>query len=115
MTSRVTVDVWSSLSELFGEGPPRRRSLEVRIEEGMTLGALLWRLGQDNPRFAKRMYKPGSDEPSGRVSVVINDRLPELLDGFETGLHDGDRVVLVQAYTGGQGDAGSPAMDRPGG
>jgi len=47
------------------------------------------------------MYKPNTSEPSGRVSVVINDRLPELLEGYETRLHDGDRIIIVQAYTGG--------------
>ena len=101
MTAKVTVEIWSSLSDLFGEETPRRRSREVPIEEGMTVGALLWRLGEENPRFAKRMYRPDSGEPSGSVSVVINDRLPELLDGFETRLSNGDRIVLVQAYTGG--------------
>lgn len=42
-----------------------------------------------------------SGEPSDQVSVVVNNRLPELLDGFATRLHDGDRVILVQAYAGG--------------
>ena len=101
MTSRVTVEVWSSLSHLFGSGAPRRRFLEVPVEDGTTLAGLLQVLGQENPRFAERMYKPDTNEPSGRVSVVVNDRLPELLDGYDTRLNDGDRVILVQAYTGG--------------
>ena len=47
------------------------------------------------------MYKPDTNEPSGRVSVVINDRLPELLEGYETRLGEGDRIIVVQAYMGG--------------
>lgn len=47
------------------------------------------------------MYKPNTSEPSGQVSVVVNGRLPELLDGYQTKLHDKDRVILVQAYAGG--------------
>ena len=101
MRSGVTVEVWSSLAHLFGSETPRRLSLEVSLDEGATLSALLWKLGRENPRFANTMYKPGTNEPSGRVSVVINDRLPELLSGYETPLHEGDRVILVQAYTGG--------------
>jgi len=101
MTGKITVEVWSSLSHLFGSEAPKRRSLEVPVEEGATVADLLWKLGRDYPRFADVMYKPNTSEPSGRVSVVINDRLPELLEGYETRLHDGDRIIIVQAYTGG--------------
>ena len=101
MTGKVTVEVWSSLSHLFGSEAPKRRSLEVLIEEGVTVAAVLWNLGRDYPRFADVMYKTNTNEPSGRVSVVINDRLPELLEGHATRLHDGDRIIIVQAYTGG--------------
>lgn len=98
---RMTVEVWSSLSHLFGAERARRRSLQVEVEEGTTLAGLLRKLAQENPRFAEVMYKPDTSEPSGQVSVVVNDRLPELLDGYETRLHDGDRIILVQAYAGG--------------
>lgn len=98
---RMTVEVWSSLSHLFGAERARRRSLQVEVEEGTTLEGLLRKLAQENPRFAEVMYKPDTSEPSGQVSVVVNDRLPELLDGYETRLRDGDRIILVQAYAGG--------------
>jgi len=97
----VTVEVWSSLSHLFGAERARRLSLEMEVEEGTTLEGLLKTVADENPRFAEVMYKPGTSEPSGQVSVVVNDRLPELLDGYETRLHDGDRIILVQAYAGG--------------
>ena len=101
MAPKVTVEVWSSVSHLFGAEAPKRLSLEVAIEDGTTVAVLLWRLGQEYPRFAGTMYKPDTNQPSGRVSVVINDRLPELLEGYETRLHEGDRIIIVQAYTGG--------------
>ena len=101
MGSRITVEVWSSLAHLFGSEMPRRLTLEVSVEGGATLAGLLRQLGREHPRFGQTMYKPDTTEPSGRVSVVINDRLPELLSGYETPLSDGDRVILVQAYTGG--------------
>ena len=97
----VTVEVWSYLSLLFGAKDARRHTLEEAIEEGITLGTLLVSLAEKHPRFGEVMYKPDSREPSGRVSVVVNDRLPELLDGYETKLHDKDRVILIQAYAGG--------------
>lgn len=99
--SKVTVEVWSSLSHLFGTERPRRHSFDVEIEEGTTLATLLRRVADENSRFAEAMYKPNTSEPSGQVSVVVNGRLPELLDGYQTKLHDKDRVILVQAYAGG--------------
>lgn len=98
---KVTVEVWSSLSHLFGAERARSLSLEVEVEEGTTLEGLLKKVADGNPRFAKVMYKPNTREPSGQVSVVVNDRLPELLDGYETRLRDKDRIILVQAYAGG--------------
>ena len=98
---KVTVEVWSSLSHLFGLNRRKRHVLEVEIDEGTNLAGVLERLADDNPRFAKALYKPDSREPSGYVSVVVNERLPELLNGYKTKMNEGDRIVLVQAYAGG--------------
>ena len=100
-TAGITIEVWSSLSHLFGEERPRRRTLQVEVEEGTTLERLLGRLAEEYPRFAEFHYKPNTTKPNGRVSVIINNRLPELLDGYRTKLSDNDRIVLVQAYEGG--------------
>ena len=96
---KVTAEVWSSLSHLLGAGRPRRCSFGVE-KEGTTLAALLRRVAGGNSRFAEAMYKPNTSELSGQVSVVVNGRLPELLDGYQTKLHDKDRIILVQAYAG---------------
>ena len=99
--AKITVEVWSSLSHLFGEERPRRRILQVDVEDGIPLERLLGRLAEEYPAFAEFMYKPDTAEPNGRVSVIVNGRLPELLDGYKTQLCDNDRIVLVQAYEGG--------------
>jgi len=98
---KVTIEVWSSLSHLFGLDRRTRHVLDMEIDEGTTLAGVLEKLADENPRFAEVMYKPNSNEPSGHVSVVVNERLPELLDGYETKLNEGDRIILVQAYAGG--------------
>ncbi len=96
----VSVRVWPSLTALFGAQGHRSRALEVEVGEDATLLELLRRLAAAHPAFGAVMF--GADgEPTDEVSVVLNDRLPELLDGLATRLRDGDRVILVQAYAGG--------------
>ena len=89
------------MSLLFGAEKARRHTFDAAIEEEATLESLLVRLAEEYPRFGEVMFKPDSRDPSEQVSVVVNDRLPELLDGYETRLRDKDRVILVQAYAGG--------------
>ncbi len=102
----VSVMVWPSLTALFGpqthSGPRthRSRALDVEVAEGATLLDLLRLLAAAHPAFGAVMFG-ADDEPTDQVSVVVNDRLPELLDGLATRLSDGDRVILVQAYAGG--------------
>ena len=92
--------VWPSLSGLFGPQTTRTHSLDVEVADDSTLLDLLHSLAATYPRFGAVMFS-SRGEPADQVSVVLNDRLPELLDGLATRLRDGDRVVLVQAYAGG--------------
>jgi len=96
----VTVKVWSILSAAFGLETSGARTLEIEVPEGATLLDLLRQLAAEYPGFASVMFDP-SGEPSDQVSVVLNDRLPELGLGLDTPLRAGDRVTLVQAYAGG--------------
>jgi molybdopterin converting factor small subunit len=97
----ITIEIWSSLSHLFELKKRRRHFMDMEIDAGTTLAGVLEKIAEGYPRFAKVMYKPDSGKPSGAISVVVNERLPELLDGYETKLDEGDRIVLVQAYSGG--------------
>jgi len=98
---KITIEAWSSLSHLFELQTRKRHTWNMEIEEGSTLAGVLEKLAEDNPKFAETMYKPDSRDPSGVILVIINDRLPELLNGYETAVNEGDRIVLVQAYSGG--------------
>ena len=97
----VTVKAWVSLSHLFGGEATRQRSVEVEIPDGTTLLAVLRLLAERYPSFGSVMFEAETDEPSDQVTVVVNDQLPEVLEGYETRLHSGDRIILVQAYAGG--------------
>jgi sulfur carrier protein ThiS len=97
--------VWSSVSYLFGAGGPPGRAgklvFDTQVADGATLEDLLRELAADNPRFGRVAYDPRTNEPSAHILVVLNNRLPELLNGYHTQLHEGDRITLVQAYAGG--------------
>ncbi len=103
--STITVEIWSSISHLFGEERPpesgRKLYLQESLPEDGTLFDLLRQLAADNPRFGRMMFDPKTGNPTDLVQIVVNDRLPELLQGYDTVLKDGDRVTLVQAYAGG--------------
>ncbi len=98
---KITIEIWSSLSHLFELKKRKRHFMDMEIDAGTTLAVVLEKLAEGYPRFAKVMYRPDSSKPSGAISVVVNDRLPELLNGLQTQLDEGDRIVLVQAYSGG--------------
>jgi molybdopterin converting factor small subunit len=101
--ARVEVKVWASLSHLFAQDQITPRMLAVEIEDGAPLEALLRKLASDYPGFGEIMFDAATGEPSDQVSVIVNGRLPDLLDGFQTRLHDHDQVSLVQACAGGAG------------
>ena len=98
---KVTVEALPWLGEMFGGKKTTRHVFDVEVEEGATLAAFLRMLAQQHPRFRRVMYDPQTGSPSEQVAVVLNNRLPELLHGYETVLSSGDRIILVQAYAGG--------------
>ncbi len=103
--SAITIEVWSSVSHLFGEERPPAASgklfLQIDVPEAATLGTVLEALGEQHPRFKRLMFDPNTGEPAENISVVVNDRLPELHGGWDMPIKDSDRITLVQAYAGG--------------
>jgi molybdopterin converting factor small subunit len=97
----VTVDAWSTVGHLVGGDRGERRTLSMYVDDGETLAELLEKLADEYTEFERVMYKPGTREPSEYLAIVVNDRLPELLDGYQTRLDDGDKILIVQAYQGG--------------
>ena len=76
------------------------RNLFLQVEKGNTVRELLDKLVAE--------YKSAHDvlfDPEGRlhsyVRIIINGRFMELLDGLETKLHNGDKVMLLPSYAGG--------------
>jgi molybdopterin converting factor small subunit len=53
------------------------------------------------PKFGEFVYDTSTNDLTGVVSVVINNRLLELAGGLDTEIRDGDSLVLLPAFAGG--------------
>ncbi len=91
MPIRVTVKLLGILKEEAGW----YRKAYV-LEDGATVRILLEKLVKEYPGLAKYF-----NDPEAPITVLVNGRDVEFLDGFETKLHDGDTVALIPPAGGG--------------
>ena len=69
--------------------------------EGSTVGEVLRALTAAHPDTQSQLF--GADGDLNRyVNVYLNDEDVRVLDGLETGVSDGDTVVILPAMAGGQ-------------
>jgi MoaD family protein len=67
---------------------------------GATVGEVLRTLTTDHPDTESQLF--GEDGDLNRyVNVYLNDEDVRVLDGLETGVSDGDTVVILPAMAGG--------------
>jgi MoaD family protein len=67
---------------------------------GSTVGEVLRTLTTDHPDTESQLF--GEDGDLNRyVNVYLNDEDVRVLDGLETGVSDGDTVVILPAMAGG--------------
>jgi len=67
---------------------------------GSNVGEVLRALTTDHPATAEQLF--GEDGDLNRyVNVYLNDEDVRVLDGLETGVKDGDTVVILPAMAGG--------------
>jgi len=68
---------------------------------GSTVGEVLRTLTTDHPDTESQLF--GEDGDLNRyVNVYLNDEDVRVLDGLETGVADGDTVVILPAMAGGR-------------
>lgn len=75
---------------------------EEEVEPGATVRDLFQRLTERYPAFGELVYDTRQRELTGLVSVIINDRILELVGGLDTEIHHGDCILLLPAYAGGE-------------
>jgi len=78
-----------------------RRILEEEIDEGATIGTLIRKMASEHPAFRKSIFVPNTEDLSGDISIVLNGRFLDLLDGLETPIKDGDTIILFPVIEGG--------------
>jgi len=68
---------------------------------GSTVGEVLRALTAEHPDTQSQLF--GADGDLNRyVNVYLNDEDVRVLDGLETGVSDGDTVVILPAMAGGR-------------
>jgi molybdopterin synthase sulfur carrier subunit len=68
---------------------------------GSTVGEVLRTLTTDHPDTESQLF--GEDGDLNRyVNVYLNDEDVRVLEGLETGVSDGDTVVILPAMAGGR-------------
>ncbi len=76
--------------------------LEHEIGEETTIGDVLAELACSYAKFTKVIYNPDVAQVGDQVTVILNDSLLQPDELARTNLGDGDTIVLLPAYTGGQ-------------
>ena len=74
---------------------------QMEVEAGTTVRDLFDSLAAKSEHFAQYVFDRDRQDLTGRVVVVINDRILELVQGLDTKIQDGDTILLVPAYAGG--------------
>ncbi len=99
--AKVRLRVFSWLSTTLGVEDSTGLVREVEVEAEITVRQLFNRLATEHQDFAKYVFDRDRQDLTGRVSVLFNDRVLELVQGLDTEIEDGDTITLVPAYAGG--------------
>ena len=67
---------------------------------GDTIGAVLQSLAEQHPATQSQLFS-GDGQLNRYVNVYLNDEDVRVLDGLDTGVGDGDVLVILPAMAGG--------------
>jgi sulfur-carrier protein len=75
--------------------------------EGQTVGDVLRSLAEQHPATQSQLFSE-EGELNRYVNVYLNDEDVRVLDGLDTGVGEGDTLVILPAMAGGAG----PSQDH---
>lgn len=100
--SKVRLEFLAWLADMLGvEGTNEEIILEDKIEGDKTVRDLLSELAVRYPRFGQIVFDMKAQKLTERVSIFLNGRHLELVNGLGTKLNDGDILTLVPPIEGG--------------
>ena len=95
---KVTVDYLGYLKGLMDLTQPEN----VALPEGASVRDLLLGLAEKHGApFTKTLFEQGSPDLKGNIIMTVNGLLLNQLNGLDSKLNDGDRVVFMPIVSGG--------------
>jgi len=95
---KVTIEYLGHIRATIGS----KREEEVEIRNGFTVADLLTILSKEyGEPFRKAVYETGKMDIKSNFMATVNGYLLNQLNGVQTKLKDGDRIILMPVVSGG--------------
>ena len=75
--------------------------LAIDCAEGAPVRELISKIAREFPELKQSLIDSQLEDPRANVLILVNGKEISALDGLETKLKDGDKVVLVPVVHGG--------------
>ena len=95
---KVTVEYLGHIKRLIGV----EQAEKIELKDDALVGDLLFLLAEKHgENFKKAIYEPSGRDLKSNFILTVNGLLLNQLNGIETKLKEGDRVVLMPIVSGG--------------
>jgi len=97
MTTTAEVELVGILRELAG-----KKSVSLKFDRLATVGDVITELANRfQPKFKQAMIDPELNDPRPNVLILLNKTEISALNGLDTKIRDGDKLVLIPVSHGG--------------
>ena len=96
MSPSITIRFVGSLRSIVGKS-----KITLNINEKITVKELMGLIVEEFPQAKRTLIDPELEDPRPNALIIVNDKEISVLNGLETVLKDGDKVVLVPVSHGG--------------
>jgi sulfur-carrier protein len=100
-TGHIQIAAVAWVTRFVGGNGSDRISFELAIEPGDTVRTVLRRLSERFPQLQYALWDAESGELGEHIEVVVNGAVLGVRHSLDSGLQDGDRILLFGQYMGG--------------
>lgn len=97
----IRLEVLAGLSDAFGNKGSEPVIFDEEMKEGATVGDIIRKVATEHQTFSDVIIDIKTNQPSGQVTIVLNNQLIEALKSLNTKIKDGDIIRLFPVITGG--------------